>query len=212
MTNKYDGNMGAILPAAKTKQNEIGVKYLKNGLLTSLAYFDIKKAGNIDVEENGKLYLRQDGEDQYKGIEISLNGKLAPKWNVMGGIMYLDAHHNRTQNPILEGTRISGASKWNGVLALEYEANDHFSAFGRILYNGNSYIWNSEVTNQMKVPSYMTLDLGFKYKTRVSHTPVIFGLICYNVLGKDYWIAKSGVDTVILSNPRTFVLSAQLSL
>lgn len=211
VTNKYE-NMGEILPAAKTKQNEVGVKYLKNGLLTSFSWFDIKKAGNIDITENGKLYQRQDGEDEYQGVEFALNGKLARKWNVMGGIMYLDAKHHQTTKQILEGARISGASRWNGVLAVEYEANDAFAAFGRILYNGSSYIWNSEVTNQLKVPSYATLDLGVKYKTKFGNTPVMLGMTCYNVLGKDYWIAKSGVDTVILGNPRTLVLSAQFSL
>lgn len=205
-------NTGAILPAAKTKQNEIGIKYLKNDLLTTLSYFDIKKAGNVPVVENGKTYLRQDGEDEYKGVEFAVNGKLSPKWNIMGGIMYLDAEHHKTDKKLLDNTRISGAAKWNAVVALEYAANDKLAAFGRILYNGSSEIWNKEVTNQLRVPSYTTFDLGIKYQTMLSHTPVTLGLTCYNVFDRNYWIAKSGVDTVILSNPRTFVLSAKFAL
>ncbi len=211
VSSKYT-NVNEILPAAKTKQNEVGVKYLKNDLLTSLSYFEIKKAGNIDVTEKGKLYLRQNGEDKYEGIELSVNGKVAPKWNIMGGIMYLDAKHNNAAKEILNGRRISGASKWNAVLALEYEANEKISAFGRMIYNGSSEIWDSDITNSLKVPSYTTFDLGVKYKTFISHTPVTLGITCYNLLGKDYWIAKSGVDTVIVSNPRTFIASAQFRL
>lgn len=210
VSNKYK-NVGEILPAAKTKQNEIGVKYLNRDLLTSLSLFDIKKAGNIDVTEGGDLYQRQDGEDEYEGIEVAFNGKLAPKWNLMGGLMYLDAKHHKTTKTILENQRISGASRWNGVLALEYEADDRYSFFGRILYNGSAMIWNSETTNQLDVPPYTTLDLGVKYKTTWNKIPVQFNLTCYNVLGKDYWIPKSGVDTVILGNPRTLALSAQFT-
>lgn len=210
VNNKYK-NVGEILPAAKTKQNEIGVKYLNRDLLTSLSLFDIKKAGNIDVTEGGDLYQRQDGEDEYEGIEVAFNGKLAPKWNLMGGLMYLDAKHHKTTKTILENQRISGASRWNGVLALEYEADDRYSFFGRILYNGSAMIWNSETTNQLDVPPYTTLDLGVKYKTTWNKIPVQFNLTCYNVLGKDYWIPKSGVDTVILGNPRTLALSAQFT-
>lgn len=210
VSNKYK-NVGEILPAAKTKQNEIGVKYLNRDLLTSLSLFDIKKAGNIDVTEGGDLYQRQDGEDEYEGIEVAFNGKLAPKWNLMGGLMYLDAKHHKTTKIILENQRISGASRWNGVLALEYEADDRYSFFGRILYNGSAMIWNSETTNQLDVPPYTTLDLGVKYKTTWNKIPVQFNLTCYNVLGKDYWIPKSGVDTVILGNPRTLALSAQFT-
>lgn len=210
VSNKYK-NVGEILPAAKTKQNEIGVKYLNRDLLTSLSLFDIKKAGNIDVTEGGDLYQRQDGEDEYEGIEVAFNGKLAPKWNLMGGLMYLDAKHHKTTKTILENQRISGASRWNGVLTLEYEADDRYSFFGRVLHNGSAIIWNSETTNQLDVPPYTTLDLGVKYKTTWNKIPVQFNLTCYNVLGKDYWIPKSGVDTVILGNPRTLALSAQFT-
>jgi len=211
VSSKYT-NVNEILPAAKTKQNEVGVKYLHNDLLTSFTYFDIKKAGNIDVTENDKLYLRQDGEDEYEGVELSVTGKLAPKWNIIGGAMYMDAKHNTAAKRILDGERISGASRWNGVLALEYLPNDNFSVFGRILYNGSAQIWNSEITNKLRVPSYTTLDLGVKYKTSIDGLPVTFRATCYNVLGRDYWIPKSGVDTVIVSNPRTFVLSARVRL
>ena len=210
VSNKYK-NVGEILPAAKTKQNEIGVKYLNRNLLTSLSLFDIKKAGNIDVMEGADLYQRQAGEDEYKGVEVAFNGKLAPKWNLMGGMMYLDAKHHRTTKPALENQRISGASRWNGVLALEYEADDRYSVFGRVLYNGSAIIWDADITNQLDVPPYTTLDIGVKYRTTWDKIPVQFNLTCYNVLGKDYWIPKSGVDTVILGNPRTLTLSAQFT-
>ncbi len=114
-------------------------------------------------------YLRQDGEDEYKGTEFSFNGKLSPKWNVMGGVMYLDAKHNKsaTKKSYLNGTRVSGASEWNGVLTLEYAANDQLAAFGRLVYNGSAYIWNGN-SNQLKVPSYTTVDMGLRYKTKLS--------------------------------------------
>ena len=210
VSNKYK-NVGEILPAAKTKQNEIGVKYLNRDLLTSLSLFDIKKAGNIEVTEGANLYQRQAGEDEYKDVEVAFNGKLAPKWNLMGGMMYLDAKHHKTTKPILENQRISGASRWNGILALEYEADDRYTLFGRILYNGAAIIWDADITNQLDVSPYTTLDIGVKYKTTWNKIPVQFNLTCYNVLGKDYWIPKSGVDTVILGNPRTLTLSAQFT-
>ena len=36
-------NYGDVLPPLKTKQNEIGFKYLKDDLLWTLAYYDIKQ-------------------------------------------------------------------------------------------------------------------------------------------------------------------------
>ena len=200
-------NSGEMLSPTKTKQNEIGVKYQNKGLLTTLSLFDIKQANNIDVQgKDGKWYYTQDGENQYKGVELSMTGKLTDKWNIMGGVMYLDAKVNNAANNNLNGTRVNGVSKWNGIAALEYNADERFSVLGRALYNGSAKIKNET----LEVPSYMTFDLGMKYKTKVSNTPVTLSAMCYNLTGNNYWIASG--NTTILSNPRTLMLSAEFEL
>ena len=107
-----------------------------------------------------------------------------------------------------DGYRVNGASRWNGVLALEYEANDDFSVLGRAVYNGSSTINNGD----LDVPAYMSFDLGLNYKTKINNTPVTLSAMCYNVTGKDYWIPQSGTNYLALSNPRTFMLTAQFDL
>lgn len=219
VTNAKYVNRGAILDPAKTKQNEIGVKYENAGLMTTLSAFEIKKAGTSDEyvgKINGTDMFRctQDGENEYKGIELSVNGKVAPKWNIMGGLMYLDAKRNKTSDTDMDGYgdydgyRVNGASRWNGILALEYEADDDFSVLGRAVYNGSSTINNGE----LDVPAYMSFDLGLNYKTKINNTPVTLTAMCYNVTGKDYWIPQSGTNYLALSNPRTFMLTAQFDL
>ena len=146
--------------------------------------------------------------DRYKGVELSVNGKLADKWNIMGGLMYLDAVHNKTTDGKYDGDRIAGASKWNGVLSMEYVADEDFSVIGRALYNGSSEINNGK----LKVPSYMTFDMGVQYKTKVNTVPVTLSAMCYNVFDKDYWQAQSGTNYLALANPRTFMVSAQFDL
>ena len=207
--DKYE-NWGHVLPPAKTKQNELGVKYDFGTVLASLSYFDIKQPGSVDEYRDGfvKPFMVQDGEDEYEGVEFALTGKLAPKWNVMGGVMYLDAVRNKTNGGKLDGTHVNGASKWNGVLSLEYEANKQFSVLGRAVYNGTSTINDGA----LDVPAYMTFDLGLAWKTKLNHTPVTLRAMCYNVFDHDYWIAQSGRNYLALSNPRTFMLSAQFDL
>lgn len=219
VTNDKYTNKGEILNPAKTKQNEIGVKYENAGLLTTLSLFDIKKAGTVDIyagkiEGVDKWTATQDGEDEYKGVELSFNGQITPKWNAMGGVMYLDAKRNKTADSNKDGMgdydgyRVNGASKWNGVLALEYNPDDKTSILGRALYNGSSKINNEK----LDVPSYVTFDLGVAYKTKINNTPVTINAMCYNVTGEDYWMAQSGSNTLVLSNPRTFMLSAEFEL
>jgi len=206
--SKYTGNLGAILSPAKTKQNEIGAKVKTGDTLITTSFFDIKRAGTVDETINGKLYCLQDGEDEFKGIEVSVAGKVAPKWNLMGGIMYLSAERNKTTGGTYDGYRVNGTSKWNGVLAAEYEADDKFSVVARGLYNGSAKINNEKLS----VPSYFTMDLGVKYKTKISNTPVTLGAMCYNVLNKDYWMPQSETNYLALANPRTFAITAQFDL
>lgn len=202
-------NSGDILEPAKTKQNEIGVKYENAGLITSLGLFEITQANNIAVSRPGytKDFQFQDGEAEYKGVELSINGKIAPKWNIMGGLMYLKAEQSKTAKGANDGKSVNGVAKWNAVAAIEYQADESFSVIGRGVYVGKADISNEKYT----VPSHMTYDLGVNYKTKINTTPVTLSAMCYNLTDKDYWDAHTS-NGLILSNPRTFVISAQFDI
>ena len=199
-------NEGDILDPSKTKQNEIGIKYENAGLVTSLAYFDIEQANNIDVHKSDGWYLLQDGKQKYSGVELSVNGKIAPKWNAMGGFLYLNAEQDKTKNGANDGIAVNGSSKWSAVAALEYQADEDFSIVGRMIYNGKADMNNEKMT----VPSYVTYDLGVNYKTKINDTPVTLTAMCYNLTDKDYWNAHG--TGLLLSNPRTFMLSATFDI
>ena len=64
--------------------------------------------------------------------------------------------------------------------------------------------------NLPDAPDYMTFDLGYKHKTKINSTPVTLTAMCYNVLGKDYWISRG--TSVALGAPRTMMLSAQFDI
>lgn len=205
VASKY-ANAGEVLNPAKTKQNEIGFKYANAGFLTSLGIFNIKQANNIDVYKGNDTYLQQDGEQEYQGIELSVNGKLADKWNFMGGLMYLDATQNKTLNGTNDGKTVNGAAKWNAVAVLEYNPDEKFSIVGRAMYTGKADIYNE----QLQAPSYMTYDLGVNYKTAFNKTPVTLTAMCYNLTDKNYWTAYG--NNLILSSPRTLMLSATFDI
>lgn len=202
---KYE-NRGDILDPAKTKQNELGIKYKHAGLLTTISFFDINQANNIEVVDNTKTYLRQNGKQNYKGTELSFNGRLADKWNIMGGVMYLDAKQVKTKGGTLDGKTVNGVAEWNNILALEYNASTNFSVFGRSVYTGTASVYDEK----LKTPDYVTFDLGVKYKTKINTVPVTFSAVCYNLTDKDYWTAYG--NNLLLSNPRTIMLSAQFDI
>ncbi len=200
-TNKDYANAGEILDPAKTKQNEIGVKVQTGNFLNTFSAFQITQANTVDKYENGKKYLRLDGEQKNKGFEWAFTGKLADKWDLIGGVMYLNAKDNK-------GNAVNGASKWSGTVGGVYHATDDLSFIGRMTYLGSTTINDGT----LDVPSYAKFDLGASYKTKLNNTPVTFDLMCYNLTGKDYWSARSGASTLNLGAPRTVVLSANFEL
>lgn len=206
---KYE-NKGSVMAPVENKQAEIGVKYENKGLLSTLSYFDLNQGNYVDLpgSTTGKYILTQEGENRYKGIEATVNGKLAEKWNITGGFMYINDKREKTGSSNKDGWYVTGVSDWSSVIALEYNANNKLSVMGRANYSSSAYVDD----NKAKIPSYVTFDLGATYKTQISSTPVKLNVMCYNVADKDYWMGRGGSNTFGLSMPRTFALSATFEL
>lgn len=199
-------NQGEVLDPYKTKQTELGIKAKTGDFLHKLSYFDIKKANSIDIfHDDGSKTLAQDGERRHKGIEYTATGTIADKWNLIGGFMHLNTDQ-KTSSASTNGKRPNGVPDWTASLGVEYEASDAFSALLRGSYVGTSYVLNEKY----KVPSYFTMDLGVKYKTKMNSTPVTLNAMCYNVFNKNYWSASG--NTLHLGGPRTFMVSAEFEL
>ena len=197
-------NSGEILPPAKTKQHEIGVKYQNKDVLYTLAYFDITQANNIPVG----TYLRQDGEERHRGVEMGISGKVSPKWSLAAGLTYMNATNEKTKNGTLDGVTKDGQPRWHGALMAKYTVDERFSAFGRLTYTGGAYVLNEK----FKSPAVTVLDLGMNYRTRLGSVPTTFGLTLYNALNKDYWMVSRDNNNLNLSTPRTLALTMSMDL
>lgn len=203
-------NQGQILNPIKTKSNEIGFKYTNGRIVTALSYFDTKQDAKMDqyVDDQNKN-LTLNGETEYKGIEWSISGKLAPKWVISGGLMYLDSSYNKNNSKFLNNKQVMGVAKWSGVLTAEYEANDEFNAWGRMVYTGSAPIYTG-ANNELTMDSSTVFDLGVRYKSHISKVPVDYAFTVFNVFDKDYWLPRPTYAYGILGNPRTFYLSATM--
>ncbi len=203
-------NEGSVISPAKKKENELGIKYLNKGLLATLAFFDTKAASTMAVYEtddfSDKPYLANDAETEYKGVELSVNGRLSKKLNCFGGFMYMKGVRNKTEKGLLDGYRVNGIPRVNGVLGLQYNPDEHWSLVARGVYTGSAPISDGKFT----VPSHLTYDAGVKYKTKLGQVPVTFNAMCYNMTNRNYWIAYG--SSLHVSSPRTLMLSAQFDL
>lgn len=206
-------NAGEILDPSKSKMDEIGVKYSNKNFLATLALFKNRESSTLNIYDDKKpdwYWVTNDGENEYKGIELSFNGAIADKWNAFGGLMYLDTERVRTNKGTYDGYRVSGIPRFNAVAGLQYKPNNDLSLLARAVYVGPTPIFPASNAIEWEVPSYTTFDAGVNYKTQINKMPVTLSAMCYNLTGKDYWIAYgSGLH---LSSPRTFMLSAQFDI
>ena len=205
----YD-NEGQVFEPIKNKQTEIGLKYDNAGVLHSFAIFDLNQASYIKEASNGpkgQVYT-QEGENRFKGMEYSIAGKVSDKWNLMGGLMYLNGKREKLAkgSEKLEGKFATGAPKWNAVLAAEYEATEDTTFIGRVNYTGKSHVND----NGVMTDAFATVDFGVKHKTKINTVPVTLSAMCYNLFGENYWISRG--TSVALGAPRTFMLSAQFDI
>lgn len=196
-------NQGETIPPAKTRQNEIGVKYMNGGVLQTLSLYRIKMQGTNDVLENSKKYLRIDKEQRYQGLEYSAAGSLTPQLDMIFALNCIDARQT-------SGQSVLGLPKWSSSMVLVYKPTDRLSVIGRIDYQQAARIRHG--ANPLQVPAITTLDLGLNYKTKLGREDLLLSLMCSNVFDRKYWYSTPSSDSIFLGRPRTISLSASLAL
>ena len=207
-------NANEFLDAPKLKNNEFGVKFKPNeNLAMSIAYFDMTQPNSLktyDTKDPNKYWLSNNGKNRFKGIDFSVDAKLADKWNTFGGIEYLNAKQETTTDKRFEGLPTHGSVKWSGIWGLEYKPDEDTSFTSRLSYTGAGKFVHSATARVLEIPSYFNLDLFASHKTHLNGVPVKLTAACYNVANDSHWIAQVGqTNKFMLNNPRTFMLSAE---
>ena len=130
-------------------------------------------------------------------------GQVTPKLNLIGGLMYLDAVQSGGKN---SGHPIAAIPKWNFTLSSEYQIDDNWSLTGRLVANSQAPM---NVLASKHVPSWWRLDVGAQYKHTFDNGNVLRArLNIFNVLNREYWVARSAVEeSVTMHGPRSVVLS-----
>lgn len=209
VSNNYT-NRGQILDPSKTKQNEFGFKFKNNNTLSTLSFFEIKKANGIAVPNgDGTERYTLDGEQKNKGIEYSISGDLNDKLSYIWGVSYLKSRQVKTYKGLNDGREVDAMPKWTSDLALIYNPTDTFHVIGRLSYTGSSYIRNTaSYAHSIKIGGQTLMDLGLSWDTHFGKQPVTLSAWCYNLFNKDYWYAAGG-NNIGLGAPRTYAISAQ---
>ncbi|MDZ7925403.1 MAG: TonB-dependent siderophore receptor [Marinagarivorans sp.] len=181
-------NAGETLDAKVSNQFEIGTKYQSKKLSLEVAVFKIERAETMDTNNNGQLYLTQDGLTTFQGIDLNSAYQLTPNLKIGAGFVKLDSSIDDVSeaNKSIEGNRPANAAEWQAVANVEYAvaAIEGLRLHGVIRYYGDTYVAN---TNQLKVPNYSVVNTGLSYKFTLWNQDASLNGNLNNLLNEKYW-------------------------
>ena len=178
-------NRGAILPDARTWQDDAGIQYQLAPKLKLIAgVFEIEKPYfNFDNENVD----RKLGLQRAEGVETSVSGELVKNLSVTAGALFGSV---RILGPNLQAEGVGpiafGQPRVQGTLSLDYKFQSlpKLSADATIIYFGHT---PASVDNVVQNPSQTLLFLGGRYRFELFGKPATLRVQLQNATNLYFW-------------------------
>jgi len=181
-------NAGQALPAAESRQFEVGTKGGAENAEWSAAAFDIRRplfgdipsaAGACGVVQCTRGLV---GEQRHQGVEGSLAWR-GGAWGVRAGAQWLHARVENPNDPTLDGKKPTNVPAVTARLQGDWQLPAIAGGGLRLLAAG-TYESEREVLpdNSVQIPSVTKFDLGARYETKSSAGTT--------------WTLRAGIDNV----------------
>jgi iron complex outermembrane receptor protein len=196
-------NEGETFAPYKSKQMEVGVKWVSGSLTQTVSLFQISKPALI--EANNRQVL--DGEQRNRGVEWNVFGQLTPALTLLGGVAYTEADQTKTTKGVNQGRAQFGVPKLTLNLGADWAIPgvQGLSVNGRVNHTGAQWLTGD---NSVKLPAWTTVDVGARYATRFGAQPVVLRATVTNLANRAYFESIWGAGRVNVGAPRAVRLSA----
>lgn len=196
-------NEGETFKPYKSKQMELGVKWVSGALTQTVSLFQISKPALIEAGNRQVL----DGEQRNRGVEWNLFGQLTPALTLLGGAAYTEAEQTKTAKGVNQGRAQFGVPKLTLNLGADWAIPgvQGLSVNGRVNHTGAQWLTGD---NSVKLPAWTTVDMGARYATRFGAQPVVLRATVTNLSNRAYFDSIWGAGRVNVGAPRAVRLSA----
>jgi iron complex outermembrane recepter protein len=194
-------NFNEAPPAIKTEQKDAGIRWKIGSKVTAVAgVFDVSKPYfNLDATD----VFRQLGDVRHRGIEFSVAGKVAPGLNMVLGNLLIDQKLSDGQRPI-------GATTRKTILSLNYRLPKS-PALSFDYYFESTSSRTANATGTLRIPPRAIVNLGMRYRLKVSERPVLIRALLGNITNTFGWnVSESGGFTP--NGTRRFSLSVSTDI
>jgi iron complex outermembrane receptor protein len=184
-------NYGQALPALKSEQTELGLKWQANKrLLLSSTLFSIYKPFADDLPANGVSALprRVAGAKtaHHRGLELSATGRVGEALSVHASLMALDARYTQALDEGLVGQRISNVPRLKTSLFADYK----IAAVPGLALNALATFESAKSATsdgRVELPAAWQLDAGLSYQQRIAGRSTRWRLNVENLSNRSYW-------------------------
>lgn len=211
-------NYGQALPALKSEQTEVGLKWQANArLLLTAAMFSIDKpyADDLPGSGPGALPERVAGGKtaRHRGFELTTSGRVGPALSLQASLMALDATYTQALDPSLVGQRVTNVPRLKSSLFADYK----IAALPGLAVNALATFESSKTATadgSVELPSAWQLDAGLAYTQRSAGKSTLWRLNVENLTNRNYWREAPTTDWggiyLFPATPRTLRLSVTL--
>lgn len=204
-------NVGGPFDPVTAEMIEFGAKaeFFNNRLAANLAVYSIEN-NNILVnanEPNNPELLRQRGQEESKGFEIDINGRIIPNLTLTANYAYNEAIISESDNVEEIGIRKENAPLHQGGFFGKYNfINGKLVGLGLSL-GANFVSERNTFTSQLQLPSYTVVDAGISYK--VDRFNISF--LLNNVFNETHWVGGYDFVRLFPGAPRNYLMSVGYS-
>lgn len=188
-------NRGAVPPAIRTRQTDVGLRYAVTPTISLVAgLFEISKPYyNLDDQAQ----YRQLGLSSNRGLEMSLAGTLWPGLSVVLGNVLIDA---RISGALVDsgsiGPRPVGSVKRRTIASFDWRLDGGESplSFDVSAEGLSGRVGNA--SNRLLAPPRESVDIGLRYRFALAKTPALLRVQLANALDDYGWqVAPNGAFT-----------------
>ena len=202
-------NGGAVFAPYRSKQREVGVKYDGGNLGASVSFFQTSQP-QYYVQNN---LFGANGEQQNRGMELSVFGEPVKGLRVLGGLTMLDAQQQRTAGGTNNGNTVIGVPKSQFNLGAEWDVPGvrGLALNARVLYTSKQF---ANAANTQSIPNWTRLDIGARYLVDIGNGRLLTlrGRID-NLTNRAYWASVGGYpgsNYLVQGAPRTVQISGTI--
>lgn len=200
-------NPGTVLDPFRAEQAEVGVKYDAGSFGGTLSVF--RTTLPSESFDPGTGVYSSGGEQENRGVELTVYGEPVEGLRLIGGATWLDAEVKQALNTALNGNSAIGVPEFQINANVEWDVPvvNGLTLEGRAIHTSSQ---PASADNTLELDSWTRFDAGVRYEFEAGDRPLTLRARVENLADEDQWVAVGGYpgsNYLTLGAPRTFRVS-----